>query len=208
MAVTFPVTDLFTRYHFRTTSFSLAFVQSTSRNRSGSMKVYDMGRPIWRAAYVSSIMNLDDCVGLEAVLNALCGAVGTFHGMDTRRTMPRLYPGGGFTDTATVASLAVDGKSLAIQGLHPFFRISTGDYFQATISGQPYLFQAQEGVTASAAGLSPTFTCMSGYHPAITVGATVKFIRPACLMRVEPGTVQFNEGANALGTVSFSASEA
>lgn len=208
MTVAFPVTNLFTRFRMRTTSFSLNFAQSVSRNRSGSMKVYDMGRPIWRAAYVSAIMKMDDCVAMEAVLNALCGAVGTFYGTDTRRDMPRLYPNGGFTDTATVASLGGDGKSLAIQGLHPFFCISTGDYFQSVISGVPYLFQAQETVKASATGVSPSFTCMSGYHPAITVGATVTFTRPACLMRVDPGSIQFNEGANALGTVAFTASEA
>lgn len=208
MAVTFPVTDLFTRFNLRTTSFAPAFVQSVSRNRAGSMKVYDMGRPIWKAAYVSVAMTHDDCIEIEAALNSMIGAVGTFYARDTRRDLPRAYPTGVFTDTSTVASIGGDGSSLALQGLPANFKISAGDYFRITVSGQPYIFQAQESVTASAGGVSAAFACMSGYHPAITVGAAVRFKYPYCLMRIEPGSVQFNDNGNILGTVAFNASEA
>ena len=205
MAITFPITDLFAKGNVKTTSFRSVDRQAYSRTAAGALKAYDFGLPIWAASFVTATMGLDDCVEFEALLQRLEGAVGTFTAMDTRRNMPRLYPSGSFPDTAVVDTLGGDGKSLSISGLPPFFTISVGDYFSITVSGVPLLYRAAERSTADATGVAGLFGALPHYDPAITAGAAVKFKNPTCLMRLEPGSVQFNDGANALGTISFSA---
>ena len=205
MAITFPITNLLTRGQVLTKAFDSVNRQSYSRMAGGGAIAYDFGSAIWKASYATATMGYDDCIDFEARLQALEGAVGTFYGMDTRRWYPRNYPSGVFTDSGVVSSLGGDGKSMAISGLPASFAISIGDYFQITVSSVPLLYRAIEAVTANGVGLTATFACLPHYDTGITVGMAVKFKQPACLMRLDPGSVQFNDAGRALGTVAFSA---
>lgn len=207
MAITFPITDLLTRGDVITKGFDAVSRQSISRTAGGALLAYDFGVSIWKGSYVSAVMSHDDCIDLEARLQALEGAVGTFYGMDTRRMYPRAYPTGSFTDSGTVTSLGVDGKSMSIANLPANFVINRGDYFQITVSGVPQLYRAVELKYANGSGISGTFGVLPHYDPAMTTGLAVVFKQPACLMRLEPGSVQFNDTGRALGTVAFTATQ-
>lgn len=207
MTISFPVTNLLST-KVLTTSFRLRSRQSISRTAAGQALAYDFGVAVWTASYETVKMSMDDCVDFEAQLHALEGAAGTFYGWDTRRIYPRAYPTGSFSDTGTILSLNADGKSIAFTGLPASFVINRGDYFQVTVSGTPRLYQMSESVTANGSGVTAQKTAEPHYDPATTTGLAVKFYNPACLMRIEPGSVQFNLQDKALGTVSFSAIQA
>jgi len=207
MAVTFPVTNLLSN-KVLTTKFVLTPRQSISRTAGGAALAYDFGVAIWAAAYETVKMSYDDCVDFQAQLHSIEGAAGTFYGRDTRRIYPRNYPTGAFSDTGTVLSLNADGKSLAFTGLPASFVINRGDYFQVTVSGTPRLYQMSEAVTANGSGVTAQKTAEPHFDPAMTTGSAVVFQNPACVMRLEPGSIQFNDQGRAVGTVTFSAMQA
>lgn len=207
MAITFPVINLLST-KVLTTKFRLMPRQSISRTGAGQALAYDFGVAVWSASYETVKMTMDDCVDFEAQLHALEGAAGTFYGWDTRRIYPRAYPTGSFVDSGTIKTLNADGKSLAFDTLPASFAINRGDYFQVTVGGAPRLYQMSESVTANGSGVTAQKTAEPHYDPATTTGLAVVFANPACVMRIEPGSVQFNLQDRALGTVSFSATQA
>lgn len=207
MAISFPVITLLTN-KVLTTKFRLVARQSVSRTAGGALLAYDHGVAIWTASYETVKMSYDDCVDFEAQLHAIEGVAGSFYGRDTRRTYPRNYPTGSFSDTGTVLSLNADGKSLAFTGLPAGFVINRGDYFQVAVGGTPRLYQMAESVTANGSGVTAEKTAEPHYDPAMTTGTAVVFQNPACVMRLEPGSIQFNDQGRAVGTVTFSAMQA
>lgn len=203
-----PILDLIQTGKIKTLMFQLKFRQELSRTRGGSLRGVDHGVPIWTASFSTAQIVVDDCVEYEARLNQLGGVIDVFLAGDTRRNMPRLYPTGVFSDTATIATLGGDGKSMSLTGLPAGFVLSIGDYFQVTNAGVPLLFSIMTKVTANGSGVSPVFAIAPHYDPSMTTGMAVILKNPGCWMRLEPGSVQFNDADRALGSVSFSGSQA
>lgn len=203
--ITYPRDDIFSRYMLKTTLFRPFFRQSFSRLAGGALVTSDLGSPVWRAAYVTGKLREDDVVEFEAVLNSLDGAAQVFLATDTRRDMPRLYPSGAFADTGVVHSLGVNGKSLRVSGLPPFFRLVVGDRFSYQISGHHLLHEVQEEVVANASGLTPEFDVFPHLPTVLTASTPIRLRRPVASMRVEPESVQATIGDNLVGTVAFSA---
>ncbi len=207
MAIAYPITNIISN-KVLTNRFALIPRQSISRTAGGAALAYDFGVAIWSASYETVKMSWDDCVDFQASLHAIEGAAGTFYARDTRRTFPRAYPTGAFVDSGSILSLNADGKSLAFTGLPASFIINRGDYFQVTVAGAPRLYQMMESVTANGSGVTAEKTAEPHFDPATTTGTAVVFANPACVMRLEPGSIQFNDQGRAIGTVSFSAIQA
>ncbi len=202
------ITNLIQANRIRTLAFPLKMRQSLSRTAAGSLRGVDRGVPIWTASYSTATIGLDDCVEFESRLRELDGVIDTFIGFDTRRHLPRLYPSAAFSDTSTINSLGVNGKSLSLAGLPPNFTLSIGDYLSVSVSGVPLLYSAISAVTANASGVTAEFKIAPHYDPGITIGAVVTLKNPGCLMRLEPDSVQFNDAGRALGSITFAASQA
>ena len=207
MPIIYPLTSILSNKVI-TNRFALISRQSISRTAGGAFLAYDFGVAIWAASYETVKMSWDDCVDFQASLHALEGANGIFYGWDTRRPYPRAYPTGGFVDSGTILSLNADGKSLAFTGLPSSFGINRGDYFQVMVNGQPRLHQMMEAAVANGSGVTVEKTAEPHFDPATTTGTAVVFANPACRMRLEPGSIQFNDQGRAIGTVSFSAIQA
>ena len=70
------------------------------------------------------------------------------------------------------------------------------------------LYQAMETRTASAGGVLSSTTFEPHYNPSISVSDPVAFKIPSSIMRIEPGSIQFNDQGKALGSITFSAFQA
>lgn len=204
MAITYPLTDLI-GFGIVTQQFKPQFRQQISRQPSGAVTGIDFGQPVWVASYVTATMSQDDCVDFEADLNSLEGVKGTFLGRDTRRLAPREHPNGGFADVATVGAINANRKALTLTGLTVGMILSKGDYVQIEVGGVKFLYQSRETVVVGAGGVTPEFEVHPTLHVSAAAGNAARLMNPACLMRLEPNSVQYNPGSSALGTVSFNA---
>jgi hypothetical protein len=119
--------------------------------------------------------------------------------------MPRLYPHGSFSDTATILSLGLNGKSLALTGAPPNFRLKVGDRFSYLLSGYHFIHEVQEEVSANASGVTPEFDVFPHLPLPLVTSTAVRLKRPVVSMRIEPESIAYNGAENLIGTVSFSA---
>lgn len=211
MAISFPLTSLFTEHTIKTLQFKLMSRQEFSRTQGGRLIAKDFSRAIWMADYVSVALNYDDAIDLEALLHALDGSVNRFLGKDTRRAMPRAYPTGNFNDTGQIASINANRKALTLSGLDANFAINRGDRFHFTYSdnGETIysLHEASEAVTANGVGVTAEFEVRPHLPDQAAITNPVVFKDASCLMVIERGSVEYSEGSSTIGTVSFKAAQ-
>lgn len=203
MAISYPITDL-VGAQVITTSFKMKTGQQITRLPTGAHVGVDFVMPVWAAAYETGIMTQDECISFEAKLNSLNGVVGTFLGRDTRRLYPLKHLTGAFSDVGTIGSINVNRKALTVSGLAAGIIISVGDYLEITVGGIKFLYQAMETVTVPGGGTTAEFEVKPNLHPSAAAANAVRLQNPACLMRLEIDSVQYNPGGSALGTISFS----
>lgn len=209
MALTFPLADLFTRFPIKTNRFTLDRRQSFSRTNAGVVSVADFRAPTWAADFVSAAMSEDDCIELETMLRALKGMVNPFYGEDTRRPYPRRGPQSAAYGSAALASVVGAGRSeVTFSGLPSGLILSVGDKFSLAVDGIDRLFEVQEQVVASGAGVTTAVSVLPPIPAAVIAPANAQFSRPRVAMLADPSTVAFNPSGGLLGTVSFSAIEA
>lgn len=203
MTVTYPV-GIFNQYLIRTLQFQLIYRQTYSRNGDNKITAIDRGYPVWAGSFESVPLSIDDCIDLESLLNSLQGMTQMFLARDTRREYPRAYSDGVFTDAASVLAVGGDGITLSLTGLPANFVISRGDYFRMLISGRQFLLQAAEAITADGSGVTGLFQTTPNPPASLLAGQGVTFKLPQIRMRLEPGSISFQDNQNATGTVSFS----
>jgi hypothetical protein len=208
VAIAYPRSDIITTGQIVTESFELVPRQQITRRGNGTLITADLADPIWKAAYTTAVMNEDDCLEMQAKLDSLDGSLQLFNANDTRRTYPRNYRTGSFTDAGQVFSLVGDGVSLVLNNLPANFAMRTGDYFRYASGGRRYLHRLMEDNTASAGGVSGTLVVRPFLAAGLTTTTAVFFKSASCRMKIEPGSVQYNSAGRTLGTVSFKGVEA
>lgn len=202
MTISYPL-DLGSDWPLMATTFSLRFRQSLSRTGAGKVTAVDLGYPVWVGTFQTANMSHADCVEFEAVLNALGGAAEMVKLGDTRREYPKAYLDGDFTDMGEILAIDGDGIRISLGGLDAGFVISRGDYFTMLYGGERYLLQAAEAVTADGSGETALFQTSPAPPYGLTVTQAVKFKTPTCRMRIEPGSLAFNDNEDGTGSVSF-----
>lgn len=211
MAISFPRTDIFSSFDFLTQNFSLQYQQEISRLRGGQMRARSLGPAIWMGSFVTGRISWDDCVELESVLDSLQGSLQAFTAHDTRRPMPKNYPFGGFSDTGQISAIGTGGTTLSLSGLDGGMQLKRGDAVSFDyVSGANTLrglVRLMEDVTASGGGATSAVPVEPYVPVGTSVSTPVNLVKPSVLMLIEPGSVQFNDAGQTLGTVSFTAQE-
>lgn len=207
MSISFPRSDVMdvTKLIIQSPGFYIFEMQEIARQRSGQIRARIFSDPIWKANFVTPTMTQDDCIDFEAVLRTLQRGLQPFEARDTRREYPRLYPTGVFNDTGQIAAFANNRTSVEIDNLDANFALKRGDKFSVTYGGVTTLHEVSEDVTADGSGATGEFDIIPSIGPDVPLNSIVRFKKPPCHMVIEPGTISYNPGASALGTVSFSA---
>lgn len=203
MTITFPNAILLNSFPVKTVKFDLMPRQSKSRQANGTPIVVDFGLPIWAASFSTASMSHALCVEMQAVLNALDGMINPIWVRDTRREFPAAYPKGGFADTGSITTWGASGKSVSMSGLPAGFVLSRGDYFTYVLSGKRYLHQVMESITAGGLGATGDFEIRPHYPTGASGTVSATFLTPQMSFIVDPATIDFSDGDDLTGTVSF-----
>jgi hypothetical protein len=152
----------------------------------------------WRASYQAEHLDRRAFGQLDAfVMTAGAGAL--FRAYDPERPRPMAQDngqplsglragGGAFDGTATLQTI-VSPTQIIVSGLPDGFQLWTGDYFELAMA--PLLVSLHR-VTADATANAGGTVTLNFRHALdlqhFTTAAIVNFEKPACLMRVDPGS--------------------
>jgi hypothetical protein len=218
MSISYPL-DILASFPGWSIEFELLWRQEQSRQANGRTIVKDFGSPLWRATYQSRSLAPNDLDAWKARLALLENGLQTFKGIPLSRCFPILYPsgswptGGSFDGvSATIASINVNNKALAVDMLPAGFAFSVGDYISIAYSSSPTkygLHQVMEAATADGSGLTPEFEVRPHLWPGMAVNDLVSVKRPMCPMAIVPGSISASaELQTGRGVVSWQAIEA
>lgn len=211
--ISHPRSDIFSTFPILTKRFQLQYYQDVARYRGGASVVTEMAPPSWAGEWMSATLKHRECVELESMLNSLGGALQPFYCEDTRRYEPRVRAAD-LSDVGTVGTVSTANSTLTLNGYVanalPVF-LSRGDLISvdySTASGtRTTVLEVLEGTDRLASGNTSTFQVSPRPHSAIATGNAVRLLSPSILMQLVPGSVQYNDRGNGLGSVSFSAVE-
>lgn len=200
---------------FAQADFRLSEPYAVNELAGGGYQVMELATRRWLADFTTVEVDAADRQMWQAFLNTLRGGQRAFLAFDPEKTYPRAY-GPGVLNLSRAVGGAFDGtgvlnswtsSSLQILGLPANYRATTGDMISFDWNGTKALHQIAEDAVAQASGVlnvsvEPAVLAL----PPPTFGASVAFVRPACVMRVIPGTVSAPAAAY-LAPVRFNASQ-
>lgn len=204
MTVTFPRTDILS-VGFSDQTFSLMMRQEFSRTAGGVTYGKDLGDPLWTATYTTQPLANDDAVAYEAALTSLDGVINAFEAGDLRKTTPRHYPAGDFTDEAVIETLGTNNKSLSLSNLEPGFELSVGDFVAFDYGDNRALHQVMEAATADEDGTTIEFEVRPHIRAGAEVGAAVKLKNASAVMSLQPGSIKVSASGGIHTVISFGA---
>lgn len=208
-AVTFPL-DLIDTGVFWTRSFVLRVRQEVSRVTGGTTIRKETGSPIWYAEYQSKLLTPSQLDYWRSRIDLLEGGIQTFRGVSPSRCRPIAYPSKagffpGFNGIGNLVLINTDNKRINVGGVPAGYRASTGDLIQI---GDADLYSIVSGKVAEADGFLYELEVRPHLWPSTTAGSQVRFLRPSCVMAIDPDTLEIDaDPYNGKGTVSFSAWE-
>ncbi len=207
MTIAFPRSDILTSIKYADQVWTLVSRQEYSRQANGVTRAKDFGSALWNAQYTTAPLPNDDAIAFEAALNSLDGVINSFYAGDLRRIYPRAHADGNFTDSAKIASIGGDGKSLSLNTLAAGFQLSVGDYLSFDYGTGPSraLHQLVEAVTANGSGVTPIFEVRPYLQPGATTGTAVTMKRPAAAMVLMPASIQPKIQSGVFTAISFQA---
>jgi hypothetical protein len=201
MALTEPL-DLLSTFPGWCTSFDLMARQEQSRHASGRTRTKDFGSPIWRAKFVSKTLSPNALDRWRALLELAQVDQIAFTAWPLSRTRPAKHPGSAVLPTGTLFEIGANNKSARFAGLTGI-TLSVGDFVQLGAN----LYRMAEPATA-VSGTTPLAELRPHFWPGTVTGQVVKIYRPACLMVIDPGSVQSEaDPRTGRGSISFSAIE-
>lgn len=208
-ALAFPL-DLIEAGVFWRRSFTLQRRQEVSRIANGGSIRKEFGRPLWMAEYTTKTLSANSISRIRARIDSLDGGMQTFRAFDPARCRPIAYPSKvglppGSTGSGTLAGRTPDNKRITLLGMGNTFRASTGDLLQI---GSGDLYSVVNGSTGGANGAVYEIEIRPFLWPGTADGSPVTFMRPSCLMAIDPASVSEDVNvATGRGTYSFQAWE-
>jgi hypothetical protein len=190
--------------------------ESRSLLRSGGTQSVEYAEPRWRGEFVYFPMGRAEFQRLQAWLDTLRGAGRTFYGYDQLKPFPVSYPGGfgglaragggAFDGTGTVSLLS--GSGFTVSTLPSGLMLKAGDMVGLVEGAKRGLFRLSEDATANEAGVVAL-----SVEPRIPPGqsfssaAIANFVRPACVMTLDPQSARAPRKAGGLSPISFTGIE-
>lgn len=206
MVLTYPL-DILAGFPGWVTDFDLHYRQEFSRTAGGVTIAKDMGTPLWKGSFQTTILPVNELDIWRARLKALDGSLGLFWGRPMSRCYPIAYPNGtgiGDVSAVTIDSIGSDNKSISLQKLPVWHSISVGDYLQISTK----LYQVLENAVADSTGKTTRFEVRPHLAPGTTVGNAVVLVRPSVPMIIVPATLSTTADAGTgRGTITFQAIE-
>lgn len=186
------------------TTASLRLSLGVSKNflNGGLTQVRQFAEPRWVGEFTYSPMRRVQFQAVEAWIDSLRGGMNDFYGHDPLKPRPATYHAGlppGFPgDPVTITAVGTNTISLA--GLPTGFVLLVGDHVGIKEGTKRGLFRITEGLVGSS-GTVTVEPRTTGY----TTAGTANLVRPACLMTLDPDSIQGGRTARTTSPISFSA---
>lgn len=202
-----PIEDLADRLLVSSVSWSLAVNQQLSGLGSGQILVADLAPALWSGDAETVEMYHREARRIEARINALDGALGSFHLYDPRFIGPYADPDGAMLGESVVQIAALpDAKSISLKGLPAGYELTEGDYL-AFDYGDPVkraFHELSEAVTADSSGIAPAAQVRPAIRPGASVDTIVTLVRPAMKCLIKPGSLTVHGTGKGTTVIGFS----
>jgi hypothetical protein len=182
----------------------LAENQLSNFSIDGTLATVERGPAFWYAQYSTGPMPAEEAHSYFGELMNLRGSLRPFYLHTAKRPQPAAYDG---EDLSGVTVLSKGAGTISLDGLPNSFQITPGDFFTATVSGEPQLYEFAEAGTADGSGETDLLSVSPTPRFSLSGGDTVTMINPFCKMRLEPKSLSISESSNGRRRVSFNAKE-
>lgn len=205
MALSFPlsVDAFFDLLPVRSVAFDMPGAFAADETDAGETFTWKHGSRLWEGEITLGKMRYSEIARAEVYLNLLQEPGRTFMVYDTRFPAPQSDKDGALLGAATplINTLETDARELSLSGLPAGYQLTIGDYLSFDYLASPTrhaLHRVVTGsVTADGLGVTPVMEVQPPIRSGAAAGAAVSLIRPACMVKVIPGTV--TPGTNARG---------
>lgn len=166
---------------------------------SGSVITRELRPPLWMIVAKTRKLSPNTLAIWQARLESLDNGKTLFWGYDRNRNYPIAYPkgswptgGGSFNGTTCrIHSVNANNKALSLDQLPANYAGKAGDMVSWNYNSTLYaLHRVVEDFAADGSGVTPEFEVRPHIRATATVTTAVAVKRPACQMRVIPGTLQ------------------
>lgn len=205
-----PTLDIMNSLDITGVTFMPQWRQELSRQAGGTPRGADLGRRLWMAKVACGEMTNDQAKQAAALIDDLEGVIGSFYVYDPRAQYPQADPDGSIlgANVVTISDLGGDNKSIGLDGLPAFYKITPGDMLCWDHGTDPVvrcLHKFSEAGVADGAGVLGLTRISPHLRIGASYGLVVTLIRPAAEMFVLPGSYDFpSTGANT-SSLSFTA---
>lgn len=197
------------------TYLSLSFGDEQSPLGSGLIITRELRPPLWTLAGHSRRLKPNTLAAWQARLESLDNGKTQFWGYDRNRYYPILYPhgawptGGSFSGTTSrILTVNANNKAVALDSLPVGYRGSVGDLLSWTYNSTQYaMHRVVEAFLANGSGVTPEFEVRPHIRPTASATTAVSVKRPACQMKIVPGSVSTEIDDIGWGTISFQAQQ-
>lgn len=200
-------TDLASALRFNSVKFRLDVGQELSGTASGRILAADLRPARWVAQVSTAQLTHAQLAGIQALIEQLDGARGTFLLWDAAKLYPAADPTGSIvgSNAVQIKSVGSNGKSFALKSLPSAYVLSRGDLVQVTYAaGRIALHRVVAPITADGFGDTAEFEVRPHLVVGMAVNDFVNLKKPAAEFIMVPGSYD-PDAALVTGTVSFQA---
>lgn len=201
-------TDLATILPANSVKFRLDYGQELSGRGSGEIIAADLRPARWMAQISAEVIDHDRLAAIQAMVEQLDGAIGTFLLWDQSKLYPATDPTGSIVGASAVKIKTVgsNGKSFALKGLPAAYVLTRGDLIQVTYAGgRISLHRVMEAtVTADGSGDTAEFEVRPRIIAGMATDDVVNLKKPCGEFKMLPGSWD-PVAADIRGNVSFQA---
>ncbi|MCO4316348.1 hypothetical protein M8997_004065 [Phyllobacterium sp. 21LDTY02-6] len=201
MALTYPLSlaQFAEKLNIASVIWQLKEQQQLTGLGSGEILAANMAPPRVEAQVDINPMYHEDAAEVQALIEALDGALGTFYLHSPQKAYPRMDPTGSIlgASSVTIDSLVSNNKEMRLAGLPAGYVLSGGDLLSFNYGTNPVrraLHRIVLPVTASGTGVTPLFEVRPYIRPGAATGLAVTLIKAAAKVKMIPDS--FNPGTN------------
>lgn len=167
-------------------------------SRSGDGEVYlkELGPTLWMAKLESVPLDHNVAEQIMAVINSMEDQLAGFYVWNPRLLYPQSDPTGSIIAASSpkVNSINADTKRLSIKSLTNAYVLTRGDFFHvvSASTGKRQLFQIVDAsVTANGSGVTAEFEVSPHIRAGLVmaVNDAITLIKPSCVMKIIPGSL-------------------
>lgn len=160
---------------------------------SGDVLAAQLAPPRWGAKVQLAPMNYARAAEVQALIEALDGALGNFYLYAPQKTHPQDDPTGSKLGSASpkINTLPADNQSMTLKDLPAGYKLTVGDFLSYSYGSDPVrraLLRVCSTVTADAGGFTPSFKVRPHIPTGTTVNVNVTLIKPAAKVFIVPGS--------------------